>query len=125
TRVDSKLVVQNDLGTTDAQVLVVHVEGMCVTTTYTDNHLPRLLFFQAMFSGWEVAWGGVHSRTDQTFADGVYHLCVGTYNACDKAGLKAYLIHLGYRLVFLIDWNRARKRVELMVPGPEALSILT
>jgi len=125
TRVDSKLVIQNDLGTTDAHVLVVHVEGLCVTTTYTDNHLPRLLFFQAMFSGWKVAWGDVHSRTDQTFADGVYHLCVGTYTACDKADLKAYLIHLGYRLVFLIDWNRARKRLQLLVPRTEALSLLT
>jgi len=125
TRVDSKLVIQNDLGTTDAHVLVVHVEGLCVTTTYTDNHLPRLLFFQAMFSGWKVAWGDVHSRTDQTFADGVYHLCVGTYTACDKADLKAYLIHLGSRLVFLIDWNRARKRLQLLVPRTEALSILT
>src|SRR6185369_9564464 len=125
TRVDSKLVIQNDLGTTDAHVLVVHVEGLCVTTTYTDNHLPRLLFFQAMFSGWKVAWGDVHSRTDQTFADGVYHLCVGTYTACDKADLKAYLIHLGSRLVFLIDWNRARKRLQLLVPRTEELSILT
>jgi uncharacterized protein Yka (UPF0111/DUF47 family) len=125
TRVDSKLVIQNDLGTTDAHVLVVHVEGMCVTTTYTDNHLPRLLFFQAMFSGWKVAWGDVHSRTDQTFAAGVYHLCVGTYTACDKADLKTYLAHLGSRLVFLIDWNRARKRLQLLVPRTEALSLLT
>ncbi len=125
TRVDSKLVIQNDLGTTDAHVLVVHVEGMCVTTTYTDNHLPRLLFFQAMFSGWRVDWGDVHSRTDQTFADGVYHLCVGTYTACDKADLKAYLTHLGSRLVFLIDWNRARKRLQLLVPRTEVLSLLT
>jgi len=125
TRVESKLVIQNDIGTTDAHVLVVHVEGKCVTTTYTDNHLPRLLFFQAMFSKWGVAWGDVHSRTDQTFADGVYHLCIGKFTPRDKADLKAYLTHLGSRLVFLIDWNRARKRLQLLVPKSEAFSLLT
>lgn len=125
TRVDAQLVIQNDIGTTDAHVLVVHVERKSVTTTYTDNHLPRLLFFQAMFSGWSVAWGDVHSRTDQAFADGVYHLCVGTYTARDKADLKAYLAHLGSRLVFLIDWNRARKRLQLLVPRTDALSLLS
>jgi uncharacterized protein Yka (UPF0111/DUF47 family) len=125
TRIDAKLVIQNDIGTTDAHVLVVHVEGMCVTSTYTDNHLPRLLFFQAMFSGWGVAWGDVRSRTDKTFADGVYHLCVGTYTARDKPDLKAYLTHLGSRLVFLIDWNRARKRLQFLVPRTDALSLLS
>src|SRR6185369_5606124 len=35
------------------------------------------------------------------------------------------LTHLGSRLVFLIDWNRARKRLQLLVPRTEALSILT
>jgi uncharacterized protein Yka (UPF0111/DUF47 family) len=125
TRVEAKLVIQNDLGTTDAHVLVVHIDAKRVTTTYTDNHLPRLLFFQAMFSEWNVVWGDVHSRTDRAFADGVYHLCVGTYAARDKADLKAYLTHLGSRLVFLIDWNRARKRLQLLVPRSEALSLLT
>lgn len=125
TRAGAKLVIQNDLGTTDAHVLVIHVQSQNITTTYTDNHLPRLLFFQAMFSKWEVVWGDVHSRTDQMFADGVYHLCVGTFTARDKADLKAYLAHLGSRLVFLIDWNRARKRLQLLVPRADALSLLS
>ncbi len=124
-RVGTKLVIQNDIGTTDAHVLVLHVEGMHATVTYTDNHLPRLLFFQGMFADWEVKWGGVQSRTDQAFEDGVYHLCVGQYTARDKADLKAYLTHLGSRLVFLIDWNRARKRLQLLVPRQEALSLLS
>lgn len=124
TRIDEKLILQNDIGTTDAHVLVVHVEGTRVTVTYTDNHLPRLLFFQGMFTDWEVAWGDVHSRTDRAFADGVYHLCVGSYLARNNADLKAYLNHLGSRLVFLIDWNRARKRLQVLVPRPAALSLL-
>jgi uncharacterized protein Yka (UPF0111/DUF47 family) len=125
TRIDGKLVIQNDIGTTDAHVLVVHVEGMRVTVTYTDNHLARLLFFQGMFAEWRVKWGEVHSRTDQAFAGGVYHLCVGTYTARNKGDLKAYLTHLGSRLVFLIDWNRARKRLQLLVAKQDALSLLS
>ena len=125
TRIGAKLTMQNDIGTTDAHVLVIYVEEKRVTVTYTDNHLPRLLFFQGLFADWGVTWGDVHSRTDQAFEGGVYHLCVGIYTALDKADLKAYLTHLGSRLVFLIDWNRARKRLQLLVPREDALSLLS
>jgi len=125
TRIGAMTIIQNDIGTTDAHVLVVHVEGLRVTVTYTDNHLPRLLFFQGMFTDWEVTWDSVQSRTDRAFEKGVYHLCVGSYTARDKADLKAYLMHLGSRLVFLIDWNRARKRLQLLVPRQDALSLLS
>lgn len=125
TRVGAQLIVQNDIGTTDAHVLVVHVEEKRVTMTCADNHLSRLLFFQGMFADWDVVWGDVHSRTDQAFEGGVYHLCTGTYEAPDKADLKSYLTHLGSRLAFLIDWNRARKRLQLLVPKEDALSLLS
>jgi len=124
-RIGEKLILQNDIGTTDAHVLVVHVEGLRVTVTYSDNHLPRLFFFQGMFTDWEVEWGNIQSRTDQSFESGVYHLCVGEYRARDRADLKAYLTHLGSRLVFLIDWNRARKRLQLLVSRQDALSLLS
>jgi uncharacterized protein Yka (UPF0111/DUF47 family) len=124
TRVGEKLILQNDIGTTDAHVLVVHVEGLGVTVTCTDNHLPRLMFFREMFTGWQVAWGDVRSRTDKAFADEVYHLSVGIYAARNKTDLKTYLNHLGSRLVFLIDWNRARKRLQALVPRQDALSLL-
>lgn len=124
TRIGSQLILQNDIGTTDAHVLVVHVEGPLISVTCSDNHLQRLLFFQGMFVDWEITWSGVQSRTDQTIGDGVYHLSTGSYTARDKADLKAFLTHLGSRLVFLIDWNRARKRLQILVPRPEVLSLL-
>ncbi len=124
-RIGVKLILQNDIGTTDAHVLVVHVDGLAVTVTYSDNHLPRLFFFQGMFTDWEVEWCDIQSRTDQAFENGVYHLCVSNYTARDKADLKAYLTYLGSRLVFLIDWNRARKRLQLLVKRQEALSLLS
>src|SRR6185369_16804531 len=92
---------------------------------YTDNHLPRLLFFQEMLTDWGLDWSEVHSRTDPAFAGGVYHHCLGTFRAGDKKELKGYLSHLGSRLVFLIDWNRARKRLQLLVSKQAALSLLS
>jgi uncharacterized protein Yka (UPF0111/DUF47 family) len=124
TRVGDKLVLQNDIGTTDAHVLVVHVTGRTATVTYTDVHLARLLFFQSLFEQYEVRWEDTRSRTDAGMEDGVYHLCVGSYSARGSAQLREYLNHLGSRLVFLIDWNRARKRLRLFVARKAAIELL-
>lgn len=124
TRVDDELVLQNDIGATDAHVLVIHVSGRSVTVTYTDVHLPRLLFFQSLFEGYEVNWQDTRSRKDAAMEGGVYHLCVGNYMAPGNAQLRRYLDHLGSRLVFLIDWNRARKRLRLFLPGKAAIELL-
>lgn len=124
TRVGDKLVLQNDIGTTDAHVLVIHVVGRTVTVTYTDVHLPRLLFFQSLFDNHEVKWQDTRSRKDAGMEDGVYHLCVGSYTARNGAQLRDYLAHLGSRLVFLIDWNRARKRLRQFVPRRAAIDLL-
>ncbi|MBT9591201.1 MAG: DUF47 family protein [Thiobacillus sp.] len=124
TRVGDKLVLQNDIGTTDAHVLVIHVTGRTVTVTYTDVHLPRLLFFQSLFEGHDVKWQDTRSRKDAGMEDGVYHLCVGSYTARSNAQLRGYLDHLGSRLVFLIDWNRARKRLRLFVSRRAAIELL-
>ena len=124
TRVGDKLVLQNDIGTTDAHVLVIHVTGRTVTLTYTDVHLPRLLFFQSLFEAYDVKWQDTRSRADSGMEDGVYHLCVGSYTARSSAQLRDYLGHLGSRLVFLIDWNRARKRLRLFVPRKATIDVL-
>ncbi len=124
TRVGDKLVLQNDIGTTDAHVLVIHVAGRTVTVTYTDVHLPRLLFFQSLFEGYDVAWQDTRSRKDAGMEDGVYHLCVGSHTAHSQARLREYLGHMGSRLVFLIDWNRARKRLRLFVARKAAIDLL-
>ena len=48
TRAGARLVIQNDIGTTDAHVIVIHVQDLTVTVTYTDVHPERLAFFQDM-----------------------------------------------------------------------------
>jgi uncharacterized protein Yka (UPF0111/DUF47 family) len=124
TRVGDKLVLQNDIGTTDAHVLVVHVVGRKVTVTYTDVHLPRLLFFQSLFERFDVRWEDTRSRKDAAMEEGVYHLCVGNFAARSPRQLRDYLEHLGSRLVFLIDWNRARTRLRMFVSRNEAIDLL-
>jgi uncharacterized protein Yka (UPF0111/DUF47 family) len=124
TRAGNTLVLQNDIGTTDAHVLVIHVSGRKVTVTYTDVHLSRLLFFQSLFEGYDVTWQDTRSRKDAFTQDGVYHLCLGEYTAPSAARLREFLDHLGSRLVFLIDWNRARKRLRLFVGKGSAIELL-
>lgn len=124
TRAGARLVLQNDIGTTDAHVLVVHVEGLTVSVTYTDVHIQRLMFFQSLFEHWAVHWEDTLSRTDRAMEDGVYHLCIGRFSANSEAGLSDYLAFLGSRLVFLIDWNRARKRLRQLLPKKDAINLL-
>jgi CHAD domain-containing protein len=124
TRSGGRLVLQNDIGLTDAHVLVVHVEGRRVTLTYTDVHIDRLVFFQQLFDRFAVQWGDTVSRRAAGLEEDLYHLCLGTYEARDEADLRAYLTFLGSRLVFLIDWNRARKRLRKFAPRRAVLEVL-
>lgn len=125
TRSGDKLVIQNDIGLTDAHVLVVSVAGMTVAITYTDNHMQRLQFFQSLFEKQGVRWSDTLSRrgTDE-LEENLYHLSVGTFTAENAADLGAFLTHLGSRLVFLIDWNRARKRIRNFLRNSDAIAVL-
>jgi len=124
TRAGERLVIQNDLGETDAHVLVVQVEGLKITLTHTDVHLPRVLFFQSLFAPFAMSWEDTRSKRAEKLDEQVYHLCVGNYAARDPADLEDYLRFLGSRLVFLIDWNRARKRLRKLAPKRVCLEVL-
>ena len=126
TRSGEKLVIQNDIGLTDAHVLVVTIKDRTVTLTYTDIHLPRLHFFQGLFSSFPVQWSDTVSRTPQKKLEApVYHLSVGTFSARDKYEAQNFLTHAGAKIVFLIDWNRARKKLRNFVPNADAIEILS
>ena len=110
TRVGGRLIIQNDIGTTDAHVLVIHVEGLAVTLTYTDVHAQRAAFFQSLFKPFGVAWDDTRTRHGaHVNGEENYYLCIGRLDAVDEASLERYLAHLGSRIVFLIDWNHTRK----------------
>ena len=124
-RTADTLIIQNDLGTTDAHIVVLRVTGLEVTITYTDVHLERLLFFQEMLSRpGEVTWEDTRSRADTSVEGGVFHLAVGRFAAGRRPELERFLEHAGSRLVFIIDWNRARKRLRRLVGNRSALALL-
>jgi hypothetical protein len=124
TRAGGKLVIQNDIGTTDAHVLVVHVEPSAVTVICTDVHIQRLVFFQQMFRDFDVQWEDTRSKRSSQLDAQMYHLSLGTFRTQDDGELGRYLRFLGSRLVFLIDWNRARKRLRKLAPKRVALEVL-
>jgi len=124
TRSGGRLVIQNDIGTTDAHVLVVHVAADGVSVTYTDVHLQRLLFFQSLFRPYPVDWQDTRLIQDRQMTDGLYHVAVGRCPTPDSERIDRFLEFLGSRLVFLIDWNRARKQLRTLVGKTEAVRLL-
>ncbi|NKQ58237.1 hypothetical protein HFP15_35835 [Amycolatopsis sp. K13G38] len=123
TRAADRLVIQNDLGTTNAHVVLLAVEGLVATLTYTDVHARRLRFFESMLAGYRVDWSGVQRRRGGPSL-GEHHVAVGRFVATDTATLAAYLRRVGSRLVFVLDWNRARKRLTTLVGGDAAVTVL-
>ena len=75
TRAGGRLVIQNDIGTTDAHVIVIHVQNLTVSVTYTDVHAERMAFFQAMLKSREVIWE--LQRTAALTAGSPFYLATG------------------------------------------------
>ncbi|HEY7078796.1 MAG TPA: hypothetical protein VH500_03780 [Nitrososphaeraceae archaeon] len=126
TRSGEDLIIQNDIGTTDAHVLVLHVKKMKATLTYTDIHIRRLLFFRSLLEKYEIRWNETDSKkstTNNKNAD-IYHLSIGVYEAEGEKELYEYLSFLGSRIVFLIDWNRARKSLRNFIKTADCISVL-
>jgi len=125
TRANGRLVLQNDIGLTDAHVLVIHVEQTHTNITYTDIHMPRLQFFQGLFDSWDMVWDDTRSRKGEAdFEKKLYHLSTGSYHAKGEEEQKKFLEFLGSRIVFLIDWNRARKRLRSFLPNKDCVTVL-
>lgn len=125
TRSGPKLILENDVGETLAHVLLVEVEGRRVTITTTDVHLRRLAFFRRLLRAFPIDWSETRSRSARELVDGgFFYECIGTFDARDDGELARLLAHVGARLVFLIDWNRARKVLRQFVGKDASLSIL-
>lgn len=125
TRVGTRLVIQNDIGTTDAHVLVLQIEALTATLTVTDVHARRLEFFQSLLKPLAMQWSELLSRRTETFAEQVqYSLSIGRLQAPDAPALGRALAFLGSRIVFLIDWNRARKQLRQFLPRADTLRLL-
>src|SRR5262245_41303367 len=119
TRNGAKLSIQNDLGSTDTHMLVVHITGLDTVVMYTDVHRPRVRFLQDLLRPYGVQWS-----TAQTPTLTDYETFIGRYTADSPQSLERYLAYLGSRLVFLIAWNRARKRLARLVRKSDAIGLL-
>lgn len=125
TRAGQTLVIQNDIGETDAHVIVVHVQDMTVEITCSDVHPERLQFLRDMLQAYAVSWGEDRANQAASLAGGAtFYLATGRFEAKDDAELLAYLGFLGSRLVFLIDWNRARKQLRGFLRGDQRRALL-
>ncbi|MFG1298418.1 hypothetical protein V5F49_01355 [Xanthobacter sp. V3C-3] len=126
TRSGARLVLQNDIGTTDAHVIIVTVEGLSARVSYTDVHRSRAKFFIGLFRSFDAEWTPLAERSADGLGDaGRFLMVTGSYAAPDEAALDAFLEGIGARLVFLIDWNKARKQLQTFVDKPAAIRLLT
>jgi uncharacterized protein Yka (UPF0111/DUF47 family) len=121
TRAEHALIIQNDIGTTDAHVIVIHVEGRAVRVTYTDVHRVRAKFFRDMLQRFDVKWT---SGQGGHVGEESFTMLTGTFTAKSRTELVEYLNFLGSRLVFLIDWNRARKQLRAFLRGEDREAVL-
>jgi uncharacterized protein Yka (UPF0111/DUF47 family) len=124
TRAGVRLVIQNDIGTTDSHVLIAHVEGLRLSVTYTDVHSRRLRFFQERLHEFPVQWTETRARRAAGLEEDEFYQATGTFDAPSSSALEACLEQLGASLVFLIDWNRARKRLRAILPKAVATDLL-
>jgi len=124
-RADARLTIQNDIGETDAHVVVIAVESDAVTVTYTDVHLIRAKFFAGLFKAFSVEWSGLERKSVAGLAEGgVFFLMTGRYRTASDNNRDAFLEAVGASLVFLIDWNKARKVLRTWVSKNDAVHIL-
>jgi uncharacterized protein Yka (UPF0111/DUF47 family) len=125
TRSGARLTIQNDIGETDAHVVVIAVEPGAVTVTYTDVHLARAKFFTGLLRSFPVQWSGLGRKTAEGLGDdGVFYLATGRYPTDSAKRRDEFLEAIGASLVFLIDWNKARKVLRAWVSKSDAIHIL-
>ena len=123
-RSGSRLIIQNDIGATDAHVIVIAVEALTTTVTYTDIHHARAKFFMAQLDRFAVEWSGLDQQTAKGLSDGAFFLVTGRHQADTEERRNAFLESIGMSIVFLIDWNKARKSLRTLVDGQGAVRVL-
>ncbi len=105
--------------------MVIAVRENSVTVTYTDVHRARAKFFIALFDKFEAKWSGLDRHTAAGLGeDNAFFLVTGEFEPDNAADRNAFLTALGAALVFLIDWNKARKLLRDWVAKEDAVRIL-
>jgi hypothetical protein len=125
-RVGDRLLIQNDIGTTDAHVLCVVVEKERVSLTYSDVHRVRARFFVSLFADLaDVVWSDPTDDRAEGLAEGAHFtLVTASLETHDRDRRDAFLEAIGAAVVFLIDWNKARKQLRRFVAKDAAVAVL-
>jgi uncharacterized protein Yka (UPF0111/DUF47 family) len=113
------LSIQNDLGTTEGHIVVIRVVGLTAMLTYADLHHKRVRFLQDLLEPCAIEW-----QEAAPAGDGQFETIVGRFAAANPDALEQFLASCGSRLVFLIDWNRARKQIRRFLPNADAIAVL-
>jgi len=124
TRDGTRLLIQNDIGTNDVHVLVIEVERQTLTLTYSDLHGGRFAFFRQMLEEIGFQWNVFEPAASAGLNAGKpYTVGKAVLNATGQDLLDG-LEDVASRIVFVIDWNRARKRLQNFVGKSQAVAIL-
>ncbi len=125
TRAGAVPVIQNEIGRTDAHVLLARISGLECNLTLADPHLQRVRFLHGLLAAFSVVWSDTRAREASWLEEGeTYHLSTGRFTARDAAELERFLELVGSRIVFLIEWNRARKKLRNFVDGAGCVEVL-
>jgi len=125
TQSNERLTIQNDIGETDAHVVVIAVEQDAVTVTYTDVHLARARFFTGLLRDFPVQWSGLDRKSADGLGEGgVFYLVTGRFSTRDDEARDSFLHAVGASLVFLIDWNKARKVLRAWISKADSVQVL-
>ncbi|MDE3010710.1 MAG: phosphate transport regulator [Pseudomonadota bacterium] len=124
TRDGDNLLIQNDIGTNDVHVLVLRVTSLMLTMTYSDLHDVRFDFFRDLVADTGASWSVSNAQAAHLNAGHAYRVGVATVEAASEGALREALEAIAARIVFLIDWNRARKRLQAFVDKDHAVALL-
>jgi hypothetical protein len=106
-------------------VLVLQVQQHRITLTYSDLHRRRFGFFRELLEETGARWSGMDSRPPPGLNAGeAYWTGTANFEADSEEALLRQLESIGARIVFLIDWNRARKRLQAFVDKDDAVAVL-
>ncbi len=124
-RSNGRLLIQNDIGTTDAHVLMVAVKNNTVTITHTDVHLARARFFINLLNKFHGNWSGLDRHAAAALGEeNAFFLVTGQYEAASAVERDDFLTAIGASLVFLIDWNKARKLLRSYIAKDDTVRVL-
>jgi uncharacterized protein Yka (UPF0111/DUF47 family) len=124
TRSGGALLLQVDLATVDVHLALVRASSAKCSLTVALPSLQETRVLQGLLAATGLAWGKARARGRSPEDGEGYHVCTGRLAAPDRLAVVRFLDALGANLVFLVDWNRARRCLRSFIDGPACLEVL-